>query len=450
MENMRDRPNILYIDAHDLGDWLGCYGRAGVASPHIDELAAEGLRFSQYIAAAPICMPSRAAMYSGLMPHAAGVVGQDPLDEDVICLPEYLRRAGYATVLSKGLNIYNAPASIGFQRVLDRDGAAREDLAADFLRHEAPDLDRPFFLMASFGEVHRPYGTEWDPAVEAVVDVPPSLPDIPDVKKDLAALCHQIAILDAKVGKILTALRDSGLDGNTIVIFTTEHGIAAPRHKNTLFEGGILTALVLRDPRICRPGAVHDELLSNVSLTPTILGLAGVEADQDLLGRSFAPLYRGEAWGKEKAVFSEHTWGRRGQWFYTPLRSIRTERFHYIHTFSRMPPYVDNGWLSRVRKHRDLVKARYSDPLPEENLYDIQTDPDELCNQAANDEFDAIKTDLKNRLFDFLEKTGDPILRGPVPNKTGAPDRPQWIETRDGSFKLSPDEPPILSEDPFS
>ena len=177
----------------------------------------------------------------------------------------------------------------------------------------------PFFLSVSFQHVHRPFGEDYDPDLADRIEVPGGLPDEPETRKDLATLCRKVEELDKHVGEILGALEEAGAAENTIVIFTTEHGIAMPRHKHTLYNGGIHTALLLRALGRLRPGLVYDDLLSNMDLLPTLLELAGLEAPPNILGRSFLGLLEEDAdWQCRDAVFSEQTWGRRSrQWYYT-------------------------------------------------------------------------------------------------------------------------------------
>jgi len=457
------RPNILYIDCHDLGDWLACYGRPYLRTPNLDRLAAGGAVFDQYIAAAPICMPSRAATFTGCMPHQSGVFGQDPLDGNHPCLPEYFRRAGYETVLSGGLMIPNDPVSVGFERVLPAKGdQERAAEAATFLAERGTGSEgsgggsgsqRPFYLSISFQHVHRPFGAAFDPAVAVAIAIPPPLPDVPIARQDLASLARNVAELDDLAGVILATLDRAGLTDDTIVVFTTEHGIATARAKHTLYDAGIKIALLLRWPGAIQAGSRHTELLSNVDLLPTVLELAGLAAPEGVLGVSFASLLTGRAFTPREAVFSEQSWGRRsGRYYYTPARCVRTTRHKYIRNFTRLPAYVDNGFLARFATDRAAVEhaARpFSAPAPEDELYDLAADPHELRNVAADPGHAGTLSQMKARLQAFLTETQDPILHGPVPNSDGAPDSPQWVEQPDGSFRLAAADPVVEREVPF-
>src|SRR5688500_6797907 len=283
--------------------------------------------FDRYFAAAPICMPSRAATFTGCMPHQSGVHGQDPLNGSWPCLPEYFCLAGYETVLAGGLMIRNEPASVGFDHVLaaksDKERAAA---AANFLskRAQSPETDRPFYLSVSFSHVHRPYGAGYDPSIAATIPVPPLLPDVPIVRQDLASLARNVAELDDLVATILDALDRTALADDTVVVFTTEHGVAIARAKHTLYDPGLKIALLVRYPRAVPPRSRCADLLSNLDLLPTLLELCHLPPEPGILGRSFAQqLTQGTPVPRE-AIFAEHPGGRRsGHSHYTPARRHR-------------------------------------------------------------------------------------------------------------------------------
>ena len=436
------RPNVLYLDCHDIGDWLGCYGRRGIRTPNLDRLAMQSVVFDQHIAAAPICMPSRAAIYSGRMPHEAGVVGQQGLDDDAIHMAARFRDAGWRTVLAGRMMVLNPPAQAGFDLVLD-DG--REDIAAArFL--ETRGGEAPFFLSVSFPLTHRPFGTAFNPGDALSIEIPPWLPDLSEVRGDLATLAHQLHQLDRRASVILDALDTAGLADNTITVFTTEHGIATARAKHTLYDSGLRTALMIRRPGLA-PRRIS-ALTWNLDLMPTLLDLAGAAVPEGIRGKTMLPLIEGRGDGRD-AVFSQHSWGRRtGAWYTTPMRSIRSAGHKLIVNFFRGPPYVDNAFLERFRDPHAIAAEHFARPVPALELYDLETDPHELSNLATDPAHADLRDDLRQRLDAFLHETRDPILTGAMPNKAGEPDVPQWVETPNG-WRLAPDEPLPAGEEPL-
>ena len=173
-----------------------------------------------------------------------------------------------------------------------------------FCEKKSPSIERPFFLQVSFSEVHRPFGLDYDPVLAERMVVPPDLPDCSEVRKDLAALCRQIGALDKKVGRILNALDDRGLADETVVVFTTEHGVATARAKHTLYDAGIRTTLLMRYPSEIAAGTVYGDLISNMDLLPTLMELCGLEEPDGILGRSFRGLFSGAGWAGRSVVFS--------------------------------------------------------------------------------------------------------------------------------------------------
>ena len=445
------QPNIVYIDAHDLGDWLACYGRPYLSTPHLDQLASEGALFSQYIATAPICMPSRSAIYTGHMPHVTGVTGQFPLNSDEICLPMHLAKHGYETVLIGSVKVLNSPTWMGFERTIPvADRTLLAQTAADYLYSQRGQRNRPLHVFVSFQAVHRPYQNTFDPAVAESMLVPSYLPNLPVVSKDLATLAYRVGLLDEQLGLILNAVKAAGLQDTTLLLFTTDHGIAVARAKHTLYDAGLKVALITKYPPLITPGSRYDDLLSNVDLLPTVLEIAGAPVPDGLHGSSFLRLLQGRSYESRSECFSEQTWGRRaGMQYYSPSRSIRSKGFKYIYNFSERPFFVDTDWLARLGSDRAVVEDRWGQPAPEEELYDLYADQYELHNLARDPVYAKARSYFHNTLFSFLERTQDPILRGPIPNVDGLPDIPLWVRQSDGSYTLRDCDPKVGSDAPF-
>ena len=446
-----DRPNVVYIDCHDLGDWLGGYDRPWLETPHLDRLAAGGVRFARHTATAPICMPSRASIFTGLMPHEVGVTGQEALEPNATCMAARFRDAGYRTVACGRLMILNDPRWVGFSEQLAADDGDKPAAAAAFIA-TARSGSRPFFLSVSLQQCHRPFGTRHDPKLVERISVPPYLPDTLATRRDLATLAWQIREMDARVGRILSAIDEAGLCDSTLVVFTTEHGPAVARAKHTTYDSGLRTALLLRLPGVIGAGSTVKRLSSNVDLLPTLTDLCGLPAPAGIHGVSWAPYLAGrhDAAPRELA-FSEFNWGRRsGRWYYTPSRAVRGARYKLLRSYRRVPIYVDNGWLARYAGDRATVERWYGTPLPETQLFDLEADPHELNNVAGTPALASIQAELERRLDHQLRTTADPILHGPAPNRAGEPDVAQWQEQPDGSFCLAPDDPADPGEISFT
>ncbi|MBM4049785.1 MAG: sulfatase [Planctomycetes bacterium] len=410
---MPPRPNILLITVHDLGTRLGCYGETSVQTPALDRLAAHGVRFVNHFATAPYCSPSRGGIITGKYPHVNGLMGLVNLGWNLppsnLTLDQALGHAGYETLLFGHQHEVKDVAQLGFHHLPDRSVGVRcgpvAAQVAEFLARRREE--RPFYARVGFGEVHRPY--ESYPADDpARVRVPPHLKDTPGARQDLAMFHGCIRTMDAAVGRILDALGSSGLAENTLVVFTTDHGIAFPRAKATLYDPGIRTTLLLRGPGI-RPGQVASELISNVDVFPSLLDAAGAPVPGDLNGRSFWPLLTGRAYTPRDAIFAEKNtqpWDIK--------RCIRTARYKYIRNFNEgpllsLPTDIESSLTRRDMGHDHLR------PRPPVELYDLSADPNEQTNLAGRPDYTSVEQDLSTQLQRLLEATHDPILRGPIP-----------------------------------
>ena len=446
-----EHPNVVYIDCHDLGDWLGCYQRPYLETPHLDRLAAGGVRFTRHTATAPICMPSRASILTGLMPHEVGVTGQESLAPTATCMAARFRDAGYRTVVCGHLMILNDPQWVGFSEQLAVDDDDKAAAAAAFIGAQRAS-SAPFLLSVSLFQCHRPFGPDYDPALAERIAVPGYLPDTSATRRDLATLAWQIREMDARVGRILAAVDAAGLRDSTLVVFTTEHGPAVARAKHTTYDSGLRTALLLRLPGVISAGSTVERLSSSVDLLPTVCGLCGVPAPAAIHGMSWASYLAGErAAATREWAFSEFNWGRRsGRWYYTPSRAVRGARYKLLRSYRRIPIYVDSGWLARYAADRATVEQWYGAPLPETQLFDLAADPYELHDLAGTPALASVQAELEQRLDHHLRATADPIVHGPVPNRAGEADLPQWQEQPDGSFRLATDDPADPGEISFT
>ena len=414
------RPNAVLIVVHDLGTRLGCYGVGSAPSPRLDAFAAEGVRFQNHFATATFCSPSRGAIITGKHPHVNGLMGLVNLDWDLpasnATLANLLGGAGYETCLLGLQHEMKDATQLGFDFVSDRSTGSRCEVVApivvDFLRERGQSRERPFYARVGFSEVHRPY-ERYTPEDPDQVDVLPYLKDTPGLRQDLAMFDGCIREMDRAVGSVLDAVDEAGLRNDTIVVFTTDHGIAFPRAKSTLYDPGIHTTLLMRWPAGFRGGQVPTELISNVAVLPSLLEAAGAPVPEDVQGRSFLPLLRGEEYTPNEVVFAEKNT--------LPLdikRGLRTERYKYIRNYDEgsllfLPTDTESG-LTRRDMGNDHLQ-----PRPPVELYDLQADPLEMNNVAGQAEYADIEAELAQKLQSFLEETNDPVLTGSIPRPAG-------------------------------
>ncbi len=436
-------PNIILIHTDDTGRYIGPYG-FDIDTPRLHQLADEGIRFRHAYCAGPTCSPSRAAVMTGQSPHANGMIGLAhrgfALDAYDRHLATYLSAHGFETVLAGEQH----EASV---EEMDRDDAAREIIGYDRVlegdsveldtipQHErtAVDLasanataayvanwdrdDDPFFLSLGLYNTHKPFPLEQDMIDPEDVRVPEPLPDVRPIREEMAAYHVLAAYVDECVGIVLDALDDSPAEDETLVVFTTDHGIPFPYMKCDLWDGGIGVALIARFPEGYRTGESEERLVSTMDLYPTSCDYLDVPIPDWVEGPSLMPLVRDEADAVREAVFSEVTYHAA----YEPKRCVRTTRYKYIKRFDEaypreVGPNTDDGPAKRFLIERGFLERH----RPPEALYDLIHDPNERNNLIDDPAHQDVKTALASRLERWMIETDDPLLNGPVPKPAGA------------------------------
>ncbi len=416
------RPNILLVITHDTGRRLGCYG-ARVQTPRLDRLAGEGMRFDRYFCTAPQCSPSRGSIFSGRFPHRNGLMGLAHtgwrLHPHERCLAQYLAEAGYETALCGFQHEHDPsdPGRLGYAQLLGRERhmAAVAQEGARFLAAHAGagrGTRPPFLLVAGVTETHRPFDRPgYAPDDPGGLDVPGYLPDIAAVRQELAGFGGLARAADAGVGTLLDALDAAGLAEDTLVLFTTDHGIAFPRAKGMGYDPGLETALLARWPGHIPVGAVCGALSSNVDLLPTLLQSAGVPLPQGLDGVSLLPQFGGAPGDDARRIHFELTWHDR----YNPLRGVRGTRWKYVRNFDPESPEVYlPADIYRSPSGEATRAACYARTRAPEELYDLQADPEERRNRAGDPECADVTNRLRQVVADWMERTADPLLAGHV------------------------------------
>ena len=410
-----DKPNILYLHSHDTGRYIQPYGHA-VATPCLQRLAEEGVLFRQNFCVTPTCSPSRAALLTGCYPHENGMTG---LAHRGYSLNDYrqhiihtLRQEGYVSVLAGVQHIARSTAEeeawqiIGYDTCIN--GGQYEQRAASFL--ERPPKT-PFFLSVGFHETHRKFPALQDSAENPNYCLPPSpLPDTPETREDMARYKASARELDRKMGVVLDALEQSGSADNTLVICTTDHGIAFPRMKCNLHDSGIGTMLIMRGPGGFAAGRVIDCMTSHLDIFPTVCDLLQVEPPSWLRGKSLLPLVRKEATRLHDELFFEIN----DHAAFEAVRAVRTERWKYIRRFDeqRTPVLLncDDGeskslWLDYNWKDQ---------PVPEESLFDLVFDPNETNNLVEEAARQDILETMRERLRRWMKTRSDPLLNDDI------------------------------------
>jgi arylsulfatase A-like enzyme len=316
----------------------------------------------------------------------------------------------------------------GFQVLLNEDDLGEDvpDLHERAARFISGQNARPWFLSLGFDQTHRDNRqgdistgacfSKPDPYDPASLDSryclpPPIYPDNAVTRQDMASFKEGARRLDARVGHVLAALDTAGQADNTLVILTTDHGIAWPGMKFTLTDHGLGVMLMMRGPGGFAGGRVVDAMVSHMDIFPTLCELLRLARPAWLQGRSLLPLIRGEAGVLHDELFFEQGWHELPD----PQRAVRTTRYKYVRRLDPIGPRAGNcdegptkrflepaGWFER---HQGL-----------EQLFDLHLDPQEVCNRADDPALAEIKADLRARLDAWMEATDCPLRSGaPVP-----------------------------------
>ncbi len=434
------RPNILFITADDLGLQLNCYGEKRIRTPHMDKLAASGVRFQTAYVAQASCSPSRSAMFTGLYPHGNGQYG---LANTGFSLHEHLRdktipailkeHGGYRTGIIGKLHVEPEKSFPWDMRATDNAATRRvrtiAPKAEEFMKSSG---ETPFFLMVNYSDPHafrdaeKPGGWFFPPQVDGLPEqpVPPSKEtlfdfqqvDSPAERERTANYLNAIVRLDTGIGLLMDALERTGKAGNTVVVFCGDHGPPFARGKTTVYESGLRIPFFLRWPGVTKPGQVSTKFVSTVDVLPTVLDAAGLRSSIPLHGMSLRQAVSGGKW-REYLAAEFHCHGNRP--FY-PRRAMRDTRYKLIHNVlagkAKPSTGIDGDFafaISREARYEGTATRKafdtFSDP-PEFELYDLQTDPVEFVNLAGKPEHAAVEKRMKSALLQWRKESGDPFL----------------------------------------
>lgn len=426
------RPNIVWIFVDDMSANFSCYGETAVETPHVDRLAREGTRFSRAFVTAPVCSPCRSALITGCYQttigahhHRSGRGEQKiHLPGNVEPVPALFQRAGYYTCIGGAL--------AGPPKNQKRLGKTDYNFQWDPAIYDSNDWSgraagQPFFMQVELrgGKYRGSSQLQYDRLKEEVrrelgsvvsddaVRLPPCYPRDAALIEDWARYLDAVRYTDKEVGDVVERLRREGLLDETVICFMTDHGISHARGKQFLYEEGIHVPLVIRGPGIAA-GRLRDDLVEHIDLTATSLALAGIDVPEWMQGRDLLA----DDYQPRQAVFAARD---RCDETVEHMRSVRTPRFKYIRNYLHQRPhlqpnvYKDNKLI--VRRLRELHAAGELNELqerllfapqrPPEELYDLAADPHELVNLADDDAHRATLAELRRRLADWEQQTGD-------------------------------------------
>ena len=470
--------NVLWIGIDDQSPWYSIYGDETVKTPNIDALASEGVVFEKAYVATPVCSPSRSAMITGNYPirigahdHRSGRVPgyQIHLPEGVTTIPELFRAAGYETynaskddynftykrsdLYSIGNIVPDVTAASGKAAV--RQGEKGKDNSTAVARGDSSwkgprgggdwrdvEKGKPFFgqMSISGGKGVADIEAELktlgiEPVDPVAVRVPAQYPDIPQVRQQVTDHYNSVLRTDYQLGQVIQRLKDDGLWENTIIILYSDHGSGLPRSKEFVYEEGLHIPLLIAAPgmkNVVKPGTRRNDIVNLMDIAATSLALAGLDVPEIMDAKN---LFDEEY--KRDFVFSS---ADRMSNVIDRVRSVMGPRFHYIHNFMLDRPLYNWG-------HREMI-ASVSDPerdktsfmtlrrLAEEGklegvhaapygkrvaeeLYDLQSDLDEVVNLADKPEYKEQLTVMRKAMDDWIADTDD---KGQYPRSQAAMD----------------------------
>lgn len=414
----RQRPNVVVIVPHDIGDYLGCYGHT-VSTPNLDRMAQEGMRFANHFSTSPMCSPARGSIITGKYPHTNGLMGLCNLGWDLpkhnITDGQLFADAGYRTYLGYQHEKKNS-ADLGFHHTVSVNSI--EHLLQTFHAELVSGKDcQPFYIRMGTCTGHRGhdpengyygYHTNQDRGLaESDVAVRPNWKDTPGLRYDLKGFTGDLKCLDNEVGDILKALEKHNFDENTIVVFTADHGIDFPGGKGTLYDLGLRTALIMRYPKRIMGGKVFKGLTSHIDIMPTLIELCGFDRMQSIQGTSLVPAIDGTSNSLHEEIFAEESTFPKNL-----KRCIRTGQYKLIRNFCT--GIQSNATICAGSRTVADTGQYYFVNRPEYELYDLAADPYELHNLAGTEACRRVEADLRERLNRWMRATHDPVLDGSI------------------------------------
>ncbi len=409
------RPNILWLTSEDHGPHLGCYGDLVANTPNLDQLARRGMRFKRAWSTAPVCAAARTALISGVYPPSLGAEHMRSLvamPDFMRMYPQFLREAGYYCS-NNVKEDYN----------LIKPGRVWDDSSPE-AHWQDRNPGQAFFAVFNYTMTHESQirapdaNTVSDPAV---VRVPAYQPDTPEVRSNWAQYYDRIAQLDGVVGESLAELEAAGLADDTIVFFYSDHGSGIPRSKRWPYNSGLHVPMIVHFPEKWRhlapsdyrAGSESERLVDFMDLAPTLLSIVGIEPPDYMHGNAFAGAHQ----RPPKAYM--HAFRGRMDERYDLARTVSDGRYLYMRHY--MPHRIYGQYLTymfetqatqvwkRMYDQGQLneVQSRFWESKPAEELYDLESDPDEIDNLIDSPAYQDKLVELRQQHRDWTLESRD-------------------------------------------
>ena len=429
-----DLPNLVVFlsDDHTRTD-SSLYGSTDLKTPNMERIAKQGLTFDRAFVASPSCAPSRAALLTGLMPSRNGAEPNHSRPRaEIKKLPAYFQELGYEVVAFGKVGHYRQTPEYGFD--IARHFNYHEDIAIpEALKWlDARESDKPLMLFVGTNWPHVPWpeAKDIDPKT---IKIPLPHVHTPATRAARARYYQAVKTMDRELGEVFDLAYEK-LGPNTLFLHTSDHGAQWPFGKWTLYDDGIRTPMIAVWPGKIAADQRTDAMVSWIDILPTLYEAAGKTPPEEIDGRSFLPVLKGEKESHRDEIFTVHSGDGNHNVF--PSRSVRTGRWKYIRnlhsefkfsshivTEKRPVPYWDS-WVHKAETTPEAARKvnRYI-ARPAEELYDLEADPLEQHNLAGDPDQAQVLQQLRGKLDVWMKEQGDqqkvygePILLEPSPS----------------------------------
>jgi uncharacterized sulfatase len=413
------KPNFVFILADDCSYLdLELYG-GPAKTPHLNKLAAEGMKFNRCYQSAPMCSPTRQALYTGLFPVKSGAYPNHARAyENVKSIPHYLKRVGYRVTLAGKTHIDPKPV-YPFEYIDEFAEPEDEDVPVingwrypevRKLLRESSEEKKPFCLFLCSNEPHSPY-TKGDPAPYKDAKLSPQQFDFH--RHSYAKYLAEITYFDGQVGEVIRMLEEQGLRENTLLIAATEQGSGFPFGKWTCYEMGVASGMIASWPGNIEAGSETDAIVEYTDIVPTFLDAAGAPLPEVLDGRSLLPLLQGKTNRHSQYSYSlQTTRGVNGYEAPFGIRSVVGGQYRYIRNLFPENEFnipVSRNLMKETASLDETEKARAARYLnrPPEELYHVIKDP--YCQENLIDKpaLQETKNRLSDALSNWMDEQGD-------------------------------------------
>ncbi|MGB3851300.1 MAG: sulfatase [Tunicatimonas sp.] len=421
---------MLLITADDLGLHLGCYGDSIARTPHLDQLAQEGMQFTNAYVTQASCSPSRSSIFTGLYPHQNGQIGLAhrgfTMLKGIPNLVQTLKEDGYRTGIIGKLHVQPESAfPFDYQQLK---GYATRDVrqVTEKVKEFIQAGENPFFLSLNYSDPHVKFssqikGIPEEPfRSEQVSGFPFQLVDTEPQLERIAGYYNGVARLDAGIGMVREMLVDIGQLDNTIIIFVSDHGAPFTRGKTACYEASVQVPMMIRYPERVANNSRSSALVSTVDIFPTLLAMCQLENNYQTAGKSLVPLFENTTHENFRDyLFSEFNFHVGNDGFF-PRRAVRDQQYKLIHNLnSEVDNHIiqvdgDSAYFYAMRPQYEgtltrTMFERLANP-PEYELYNVVDDPHEYENLADDSAYQAVLQKLQSALYDWRKSTHDPLL----------------------------------------